>query len=1210
MKSRFYLFFISFLLFAFQTNFSQRFPKFDENGRPTYLEGSITIKLKEISAKKGIVSDRTFGISSIDSKLSKYGVKTIGKRFKHRPIPKDSGLPDLSRIYKVEISEEADIEKIIEEISQDPNVEYVEPIPIYYVSAVPNDSLYSKQEHLKQIMAEEAWEVHKCEDGSEPVIIGICDTGVKWDHPDLIDNIWQNLGEDADKDGHVIEWADSVWILDPGDRNGIDDDGNGYADDFIGWNSMGEYGEDPSNPMDKFGHGTHVAGIVAATTDNGIGVAGVSWNAKIMTACQSSKKSPYAGYIENGYDGLIYLAESGADIINCSWGGGGYSRASEEAIEYARMLGSIVVCSAGNSSSRKLHYPSSYYNSFSVGGVTSEDLLHPGSNYGITVDVMAPYSIYSTYIGDSYLTLGGTSMSTPAVSGLLALIKSKYPELSNEELIARLMGTADNIDYLNKGNENLLGNGRANAYRALTEDTYVIRKEYKLLIDLNESFKKSKYCYAGMQKAIIPVVNNYSRVLNREKVTLELSSDDPDIEIIKGEISTVLLPRTQKNFDYNNCFVIEFKENVSYHQAKLRITAYSEIPVITEDFEFTIEVIPSSGIFVYEGEKGGNDNSGTLWYDFFVEQGLKVSYTSGSSFPTSLENFDAVFISCLGNGYFDADVLKEYLRKGGKLYLETDSRLTNFSKKKEILSLIGLEDVILEEEYTENPIDSLYGMDNSLAEGLLFRESYQEQNEDLPYLVPNILGKPVFSESNYGVVAVQSEGLCEQKTYTSLYSLAPLKDRDTNNCRIEYMRRVCKFLEIPIGFGVGFDSRRLKGKAPYKTKFSDLSVPDSGKQIVSWKWDFDNDNIIDSEEQFPEWTYTEAGNYTVNLVVSDGVNTKKRTREKYISVLGENTAVELSGNYGYFNSSFGFADTDSMFTSEGGTTIELWVKPNEREMVTEKEYLFDKIGFRGYINRKENSFSFKTYLNNYLLTTLTTSDSALVIGKWQHVAVTFDTLLSNLKIYINGIEQSLDTSGVASGILLDHSKYSIYFGATAFESDNYCGVIDEIRIWNTIRSKEEIVENMYKGLKGNEENLLLYLPLNEGEGEEISDYSINNYDVRFNDIDWGPGVPNFITPVKVEENNRELPTTYMLSQNYPNPFNPTTNINYAIPRDGHVTIRVYDVLGRKVATLVNRERKAGSYSVRFDARNLASGIYIYTIKSREFSLAKKMMLVK
>ncbi len=220
----------------------------------------------------------------------------------------------------------------------------------------------------------------------------------------MIDNIWQNLGEDADNDGHVIEWVDSTWILDTGDRNGIDDDGNGYADDFVGWNSLEYYGEDPSNQTDTDGHGTHVAGIAAATTNNGIGVAGISWNAKIMTACMSSDLSPYPGYIIDGYLGIIYLAEAGADIINCSWGNSGNYRfkAAEEAVKYSTMLGSIVICSAGNGASLGIDFPAKYPNVVAVGGVTSEDERHFSSNYGPAIDVMAPYTILSTLLNQDY----------------------------------------------------------------------------------------------------------------------------------------------------------------------------------------------------------------------------------------------------------------------------------------------------------------------------------------------------------------------------------------------------------------------------------------------------------------------------------------------------------------------------------------------------------------------------------------------------------------------------------------------------------------------------------------------------------------------------------------------------------------------------------------------------------------------------------------
>ncbi|MEO1589646.1 MAG: S8 family serine peptidase, partial [Bacteroidota bacterium] len=158
----------------------------------------------------------------------------------------------------------------------------------YFANSLPNDPMLEDQWFHnnqgqsggtlgKDIAMNQAWDV---ETGDQGIVVGVLDSGIDWKHPDLIDNIWQNLAEDADGDGVVLVWNGSSWIFDPDDENGIDDDGNGYVDDFIGW----DFVNGDNNPMDdhESGHGTHVAGLIAASGNNGIGISGVAWNAQLM----------------------------------------------------------------------------------------------------------------------------------------------------------------------------------------------------------------------------------------------------------------------------------------------------------------------------------------------------------------------------------------------------------------------------------------------------------------------------------------------------------------------------------------------------------------------------------------------------------------------------------------------------------------------------------------------------------------------------------------------------------------------------------------------------------------------------------------------------------------------------------------------------------------------------------------------------------------
>jgi PKD repeat protein len=296
------------------------------------------------------------------------------------------------------------------------------------------------------IDAPEAWDIET--GNSNDVVIAVIDTGVDYDHEDLAANMWLNEHE---LNGVV----------------GVDDDGNGYIDDIKGW----DFFSDDNDPDDENGHGTHCSGTIAAEGNNGRGVVGVSWNAKIMPL---RFLGPDGGSTSDAILAIEYATMMGVDIMSNSWGGGGYSVALEDAISAANDAGILFVAAAGNAGTDNdvyPHYPSSYNvpNVISVAATDSFDNLAYFSNYGlISVDLGAPgVSIYSTLPGNSYGSYSGTSMATPHVAGAVALIKAQYPELSSDRIKARLLGSVDTIPSLS--GKTVTG-GRLNAYNALEPD--------------------------------------------------------------------------------------------------------------------------------------------------------------------------------------------------------------------------------------------------------------------------------------------------------------------------------------------------------------------------------------------------------------------------------------------------------------------------------------------------------------------------------------------------------------------------------------------------------------------------------------------------------------------------------------------------------------------------------------------------------------------
>ncbi len=306
-----------------------------------------------------------------------------------------------------------DVAGALKVLRSDPNVDYAEPNYIHYVSAAPNDPLFSQMWGMQKIRAPEAWDTTT---GSGSVIIAVIDSGVHWTHPDLRPNIWQNPGEI------------------PG--NGVDDDMNGFVDDIVGW----DFAFNDNNPNDSNGHGTHVAGTAAAVGNNSIGVTGVSQRAKIMALRFIDKDG--SGSTADAIKAILYANRNGAHVQNLSWGGGGFSRALKDAIDAAA---AVIVASAGNGGRDGIgdnndllpHYPSSYSSSnlLAVAATDRDDVLAPFSNYGaISVDVAAPgVSILSTHSpanAGNYGNKNGTSMATPHVAGLAALIVANQGGLS------------------------------------------------------------------------------------------------------------------------------------------------------------------------------------------------------------------------------------------------------------------------------------------------------------------------------------------------------------------------------------------------------------------------------------------------------------------------------------------------------------------------------------------------------------------------------------------------------------------------------------------------------------------------------------------------------------------------------------------------------------------------------------------------------------
>src|ERR1051326_6622274 len=406
---------------------------FSQTGDPRFEDGVIYMKTEDTLSTALVLNS-----PEIKPLVSVYGIKELSRPF--------FGLNEkLDHTYRIAFTGLGQTEDLLVALQKIQGVQYAERAPAYHVNYVPND--YSeKLWYLKKIGAPSAWDATK---GNSKVVIAILDNAVRITHRDLVPNLWTNPGEV------------------PG--NNIDDDLDGYVDDVHGYD-VADQDPDPNPPANTadvgiFSHGTHVAGIAGAATDNSIGISSLGFNVRIMAVKCSYSKS--AGDVINGpFDGIVYAIRAHANIINMSWSDPVNSITGQNIIQAAHDHGIVLVAAAGNDNSMVPQFPASYDNVISVGSTDENDTKSVFSSYGPTVDLMAPgTAIWSTSGGsdNAYGEMSGTSMSGALVSALSALLLTVTPTLTPSQVEVRIKSACDNIDEENPFYAGKMGAGRLDA---------------------------------------------------------------------------------------------------------------------------------------------------------------------------------------------------------------------------------------------------------------------------------------------------------------------------------------------------------------------------------------------------------------------------------------------------------------------------------------------------------------------------------------------------------------------------------------------------------------------------------------------------------------------------------------------------------------------------------------------------------------------------
>ncbi len=445
-----------------------------------YMKGHIIFQVKSqyrSNCSAGYIND-----TKLTQVLNFLGVSTFGKIYPNHQAPEKKKntigqeYADLSLIYELKFKNTTiTLEKAINLMLSTGLFNYAEPRYQYaHCSIFPNDpnanaTTKLQYQYLNHVRAYNVWDtvasnlVGPKGHGDTNIVIGIVDSGTDLAHPDLINQFKHN-------------YADPI--------GGGDNDLDGYTDNFTGWdlagsdfnNIVGDNNAQCTSPNNI--HGSHVSGCASAQTNNGIGVAGIGWNCKLLpvkcAADNDTRGTGGEGYIITGYEGITYAADHGARVINCSWGGTGGGSYGQSIITYASInKNAIVVVAAGNNMVDQAFFPAAFTYALSVAASNSNsDAKASFSNWNYSVDITTPgVNIENTVFNGthSYTQMSGTSMASPITSGGVALVLSKWPLYTGLQAGQRLIMTADNHYGVNGGYLNKLGSGRTNLYRALSD---------------------------------------------------------------------------------------------------------------------------------------------------------------------------------------------------------------------------------------------------------------------------------------------------------------------------------------------------------------------------------------------------------------------------------------------------------------------------------------------------------------------------------------------------------------------------------------------------------------------------------------------------------------------------------------------------------------------------------------------------------------------
>jgi subtilisin family serine protease len=1256
-----------------------------------HLAGVVIFKLNDLPqiGSKGL----SCGVASVDAVLARHGLQGITQIFPQKRLAKTATGQGLARICQARVATGTDIYALCRSLEQTGQVEYAEPRLGRKMEYTPNDPGLGNQWFLSTIQATAAWDLSQ---GDTAVTVAIVDCGVQVTHPDLAANVWINPGEDINHNGSFDNWSstyDSLGVL--GDIDSVDNDGNGYLDDVQGWDFAGPDVAIPSplgdNDPNVYGsnndHGTHVAGDASAVTDNGVGVSGIGFKCKVLPI-KCSYDNDYAAsggksYIYFGYEGIVYGADNGADVINCSWGGGGFSQYEQDVINYAYGQGSLVVCAAGNDNSSAPHYPSSSENAFSVAATAAGDIKSSFSNYGTTVDVSAPgSSIYSTCYSNTYQAWDGTSMASPVCAGLAALVKSYNPGWSNVKIATQLLASTDNIDALNSSYAGLLGTGRINAYKALTTTVTSWTRYYSHRTDDgNDGILR-----AGESVDLTVTLRNGWDAASA--VTGLISTSDYAIHLTSasGNYGAIGMGDTASVTTYG--FTVD--STALPHRALFTIQINTDGDLYTDSFYVQIEQAP---VLLVDDDGGATVES--YYEDALSNSGAFYNYydrtAQGCPDSLMLDVFPVVIWSCewafpsLDSS--DRRVLKHYLNNGGKLYISGQDigwDLQDPSGNEYLDDPSGCTD------FYQNYLKATYLGDNggTSATGIagdtltdnLSSNLYQPgraSDEQFPDYF-NLNGSAVYC-FNYGVTTNRG-GLHWEDTVSGtklVYTGFGYEAITTASTRQTFMDRIMRwfmgdiFIEhepltdtentfspyrvtavITSSIGVQKASLyyNLDGSAPYENKLTmtqvggtdtfECYIPAQNEKTIQYYIVAENTNSLNTAKPMdapftcysfyagvdtvtpsissepPSNTVNISGPYLISANITDNIGLSDSSYLHYcVNSEPEYPAVKMSGSG---NNYTGLISLSAHINT--GDTIKYYITAVDNSSLLNAGrgpisgyYSFvtvDSVLISNFDNSNAYSEfdtlygthpSWRALTSGYRSAPNCMRSGPTTYQSYSDVQLTLKPeLCLNLATYAS-LSKSVKLYWYQKGLNLA-SGDTIRVEASANGTD-----------WINLKKRTTLTSGWLLDSadvspvfsKGLNDSIRLRFRL-------TSDSLNNAYGWVLDDI-YLKVQP--VLGVSGGQPETSEPVVFALRQNRPNPFGSATTISYQLPVKSRVSLKVYNVAGQLVRTLVDSKQPAGKYDFTWDGRDdqtrrLAAGVYLYRLEAGEQKLTKKLVMLK